>query len=152
MEADIKGRLGLELKFKQKAKGRYPLEEKRLFDEITARRKKGRKVSGWWISKRMKKLVLEAAPTSEAKFGNNWLYRFVRRWGLSWRKTTKRKQQVVESRLARIQRFHQGLRKLLRDAEGKRGGRDLHPKWGNTGLIGTKFHGRLLEGFPIPGI
>ena len=61
MEADIKGRLGLELKFKQKAKGRYPLEEKRLFDEITARRKKGRKVSGWWISKRMKKLVLEAA-------------------------------------------------------------------------------------------
>ena len=140
MEADIKGRLGLELKFKQKAKGRYPLEEKRLFDEITARRKKGRKVSGWWISKRMKKLVLEAAPTSEAKFGNNWLYRFVRRWGLSWRKTTKRKQQVVESAMQKV------------SAEGAiciPNGADFFL---NTGLIGTKFHGRLLEGFPIPGI
>jgi hypothetical protein len=130
LAAEIKGRLGLQRRFSQKATGRYPQQEKMLFDDITARRKKGRKVSGWWISRRMRQLVGETASNSTIKFGNNWLYRFVRRWGLSWRKTTKRKQQVVESRLARIQRFHQGLRKLVRDAEGKRGGRDLHPKWG----------------------
>jgi len=130
LEADIKGRLGLGRRFLNKAKGRYPLEEKRLVDEITDRRKKGRKVSGWWIARRMRQIVRETAPASEVAFGNNWLYRFVRRWGLSWRKATKQKQKVIESRLARIQRFHQGLRKLLRDAEGQRGARELDPKWG----------------------
>ena len=51
-------------------------------------------------------------------------------WSLSWRKATKQKQQVVEFRLPRSQRFHQGLRKLLRDSEGQRGARELDPKWG----------------------
>ena len=68
---EIKGRLGLQCKFTAKATGRYPLQEKRLFDEITARRKNARKVSGWWISRRMRQLVREAVPNSTAKFGNN---------------------------------------------------------------------------------
>jgi hypothetical protein len=130
LEADIKGRLGLERRFKKKATGRYPLEEKELFGEVTARRKNGRKVSSWWISRRMRHLVRKTDPTSMAVFGNNWLYRFVRRWGLSWRKATKQKQKIIESRLERIKRFHQGLRKLLRDSEGQRGARELDPKWG----------------------
>ena len=117
-------------RFCPKAKGRYPHEEKKLSQEIAERRKKGRKVSGWWISKRMRQLVRASAPTSKEIFGANWLYRFVRRWSLSWRKATKQKQQVVEFRLPRIQRFHQGLRKLLRDSEGQRGARELDPKWG----------------------
>ena len=78
----------------------------------------------------MRQLVRASAPTSKEIFGANWLYRFVRRWSLSWRKATKQKQQVVEFRLPRIQRFHQGLRKLLRDSEGQRGARELDPKWG----------------------
>ena len=130
MDADIKGRLGLERSFKKPGQGRYALEEKKLFVEITGRRKKGYKVSGWWISRRMRLLVHETDPTSTALFGNNWLYRFVRRWGLSWRKATKQKAKVIESRLERIQRFHQGLRKLLRDAAGQRGAREVHPKFG----------------------
>ena len=117
-------------RFCPKAKGRYPHEEKKLSQEIAERRKKGRKVSGWWISKRMRQLVRASAPTSKEIFGANWLYRFVRRWSLSWRKATKQKQQVVEFRLPRIQRFHQGLRKILRDSEGQRGARELDPKWG----------------------
>jgi hypothetical protein len=122
--------LGLRRRFCEKATGRYPDEEQKLAKEITDRRTNARKVSGWWISKRMKQLVRETTPTSIAVFGPNWLYRFVRRWNLSWRKATKKKQQAVKLRLPRIQRFHQGLRKVLRDSEGQRGARELDPKWG----------------------
>jgi len=80
---------------------------------------------------RMRSLVRASKPDSAAMFGQNWLYRFVRRWKLSWRKATKQKQQVIEDRLPRIQRFHQGLRKLLLDADCQRGPhRELDPKWG----------------------
>ena len=80
----------------------------------------------------MRHIGRETVPTSKAIFGPNWLYRFVRRWGLSWRKATKQKQKVIESRLARIERFHQGLRKLLRDSEGQRGARELDPSGGGS--------------------
>jgi hypothetical protein len=43
-----------------------------------------RKVSGLWMRLRMRSLVRASKPDSDAPFGENWLYRFVRRWNLSW--------------------------------------------------------------------
>jgi len=123
--------LGFRRHVHKKGKGQYPKEEEALHAEIQERRKKARKVSGLWIRLRMRSLVSASRPNSRAVFGQNWLYRFVRRWHLSWRKTTKQKQQVMTHRLPRIQRFHQGLRKLLLDANRERGpSRALDPKWG----------------------
>lgn len=121
--------------------------------EINERRKNSRKVSGWWMSMKMRELVQGAYPdlfeptvvhhlspsaspieqvrqTQPPTFGQNWLYRFIRRFDLSWRKTTKNKEKPTIDRLPRIQRFHQGLRLLLLDADARRGSRQLDPKWG----------------------
>ena len=71
--------------------------------EIKDRRRRGAVVTGRWIQMRMRQLVGNAA-AEIATFGSCWLYRFVRRWNLSWRRTTKRKQEVNLHRIPRIQR------------------------------------------------
>ena len=110
----------------KKRRGKYHEAEQELYDAIMQRRSRGRHVSGKFITAKMQALVGPGA--QDATFGPAWLYRFVRRWKLSWRRATKRKDN--STRLHRAQRFHQGLRKLLVDENQERGPRALHPKWG----------------------
>ena len=114
----------------KRLRGRFPEEEQELYLAFLEQRKKSRKVSGWWLSKKMKALVRRSQPqlAEEHKFAANWLYRFVRRFDITWRRTTKTKQKVVADRLPKVQRFHQGLRKLLLDQGNLRGGAST--KWG----------------------
>src|SRR4051812_5439320 len=145
LTAATKDHLGLSrkkiIKKSKKERGRFPKQEAALFQEISDRRAKSRKVSGWWMRMRMRQLVkaafpklfqptivfpLPGSPPLEAAlhaepgpvFGANWLYPFVRRFDLSWRKTKKLKNCTVQDRLPRIQRFHQGLQRLLQDPDG----------------------------------
>jgi transposase len=119
-------RLGKHIRGKR-AVGKFSNAEQQLDNEITERRQRGLVVTGNWIQMRMRHIV---GNVDGHVFGSNWLYRFVRRWNLSWRRTTKRKQEANANRLPRMQRFHQQLRKLLIDQEGERGLRFLHPQWG----------------------
>ena len=132
MQEEIRGRLGMRRQVRKGENvGRYPNEEAVLHAEIQERRKNARKVSSLWMRLRMRNLVRASQPNSMAVFGQNWMYRFVRRKRLSFRKATKKKQQLMVERLPRIQRFHQGLRKLLQDADRQRGShREVDPKWG----------------------
>jgi hypothetical protein len=131
----------------KKERGRFYKQEAELFKEIGLRRAKAQKVSGWWMRRFMRQLVKKAfpalfqpqiapllAPQPDREegpiFGANWLYRFVRRFDLSWRKTKKLKNCTPQDRLPRIQRFHQGLQRLLQDPDGLRGQRPLDQQWG----------------------
>ena len=87
----IKKGLGLKRIYAKPPAGKYHDSEVTLMGEIKDRRRRGAVVTGRWIQMRMRQLVGNAA-AEIATFGSCWLYRFVRRWNLSWRRTTKRKQ------------------------------------------------------------
>lgn len=101
-----------------------------MYEEFLERRRNARQVTGWWLCLRMRQLVRASNPASEEKFCMNWLYRFVRRWDVTWRKTTKKKPKPIQERLPLIVRFHQSLVQLLQDPHGHRGDRPLDTKWG----------------------
>jgi hypothetical protein len=94
---------------------RDPDLEDELFATFICRREvRNLKVSGRWLKKEFRRLVLERKPDGWEgyKYSNRWLHRFQNRYNITNQVRSNKKHLSVLERLPHIQRFHRFLQKL----------------------------------------
>jgi hypothetical protein len=91
-------------------RARYQEMENRLIDDMKARRTRGARVSSFWIKHRAKALVAEMHPNQLFSASNGWLFRFMRRRNIKFRKTINVKAQSAEDKRDKIVAWHQRIR------------------------------------------
>jgi hypothetical protein len=93
-------------------RGQHDLVEQKLYIEFCNRRCLGRVVTGTWLQKRFRKLVIESGAGKDergSKGSNGWLRLFNRRWNITSQCRSNKKCQPIEERLGKIQAFHSDL-------------------------------------------
>ena len=97
----------------------FPLAEKELHTLFRAKRKRGLKVSTLWLCVTMAALIKKLYPDDPRAETFTPTWRFVGKWAKKWRVATRRrsnsKNQSIEERLPKIQRFHKSLRGLMKN-------------------------------------
>ena len=97
----------------------FPLAEKELHTLFRAKRKRGLKVSTLWLCVTMAALIKKLYPDDPRAETFTPTWRFVGTWAKKWRVATRRrsnsKNQSIEERLPKIQRFHKSLRGLMKN-------------------------------------
>ena len=102
-----------------RSKAWFPRAEQELHKLFRAKRKRGLKVSTLWLCVTMSGLTKQLYPEDPRAetFTPSW--RFMGKWAKKWRVATRRrsnsKNQSIEERLPKIQRFHKSLRSLMQN-------------------------------------
>ena len=96
-------------------KGLYPDMEKTLHEKFKARRARGRKVSGRWLSAMARQImrVLHPDKACEYKCSYSWLRRFCKRFKISMRRKTNGKNKTWADTEPVLLRYLAGLRRRL---------------------------------------
>ena len=104
---------------RNRSKPWFPRAESELHKLFRAKRKRGLKVSTLWLCVTMSGLVKQLYPDDPraGTFTPSW--RFMGKWAKKWSVATRRrsnsKNQSIEERLPKIQRFHKSLRSLMQN-------------------------------------
>ena len=104
---------------RNRSKPWFPRAESELHKLFRAKRKRGLKVSTLWLCLTMSGLVKQLYPDDPraGTFTPSW--RFMGKWAKKWSVATRRrsnsKNQSIEERLPKIQRFHKALRSLMQN-------------------------------------
>ena len=104
---------------RNRSKPWFPRAESELHKLFRAKRKRGLKVSTFWLCVTMSGLVKQLYPDDPraGTFTPSW--RFMGKWAKKWSVATRRrsnsKNQSIEERLPKIQRFHKSLRSLMQN-------------------------------------
>jgi hypothetical protein len=98
----------------KKRKGKYPIQEKKLFNIFCERREEGYRCHRRWFQARMKLLLRKDQPVEFEKFkcSNFWFEGFKVRYQVSLRAANNKKSKSVEQRLPQIRKFHQTVKEF----------------------------------------
>lgn len=104
---------------KSRPRARFSKAEKGLYTSFLAKRKRGLKVSTLWLCATVAGLIEEHYPSNPRGKGSKPSWRWVFKWAnehnISKRRRSNSKNQSIEERLPKIQRFHKSLHKLVQD-------------------------------------
>lgn len=87
-------------------KGKYASMERTLFARFRARRDRGRKTSGRWVTHTARKILRDTDPEAAAKFKGaaSWQQRWRRRFNIAIRRKTNCKNKAWEDSKPKLQR------------------------------------------------
>ena len=119
---------------KEKEQEKLPLASKAVVAEFKQRRKKGLKITKLWFCKTMKRRIQDIYGIEKAnnfKASNNWFHRFKKRYQISLRNRTNKKQKSADDCRSTIQSFHRTLRRALKTQRQRLHGKTaIDTKWG----------------------
>ena len=87
--------------------------ERLLLTAFKERRNEGRAVSALWLKMKGREIVQQVYGETDFKASRGWMFNFIKRNNLSFRRKTNNKKEYVETKLGAIARFHDLLRCLL---------------------------------------
>ncbi len=102
---------------------KYPRAASLVVAEFKLRRSKGSRISKLWLCKKMKMQVESCYGKEQAqnfKASSNWFQRFKKRYNITLRTRTNKKNDSAEKGRETIQKFHRELRKALKSTRRRR--------------------------------
>ena len=136
----------------------FPLAEKELHTLFRAKRKRGLKVFTLWLCVTMAALIKKLYSDDPRAETLTSTWRFVGKWAKKWRVATRRrsnsKNQSIEERLPKIQRFHKSLWGLMKNpAPASRGSNGAGAGGGQQGCTagGSRIWGNGAGGWKWRG-
>jgi len=84
----------------------YPEMERLLLTAFKERRNEGRAVSALWLKMKGREIVQQVYGETDFKASRGWMFNFIKRNNLSFRRKTNNKKESVETKLGAFARFH----------------------------------------------